>query len=147
MFERTVSSKGVCPCRSTPIFESVAATGDRPEHALLSLLFAEPRTLPLRIRNHFATCGSKTIVVQVEHGKVPVVHEEGHDRVDAASAEGVVGKVELVEQGVRCKGVAEHTERKWDLVDEPAGQHVGKVSDLCWQGRFVELLHSMNDEI
>jgi hypothetical protein len=112
VLERTVSGEGVCPCRETPILESVAATGGLPERAVLALLFTEPCPLPQRIRNRFAACGSEPIVVKLEDGKAPVVREEGHDGIDAASAEGVVGEVEFVEGGVRLEGVAERTECK-----------------------------------
>jgi hypothetical protein len=141
-----MGSEGVCSCGGSPVLQPVTATCDCPKGALLPLLLAEPRTLLQRIRDHFATYGSEPVVVKLEHGKAMAVCEERHDEVDAASAAGVVGEVELVRRGVRFKGVAERTERKWDLVDEPVGQHVGKVGDLCWQGRLVELLHITNDE-
>jgi hypothetical protein len=61
------------------------------------------------------------------------MREEGHDGVDTASAESIVGEVELVEGGVRFEGVAECSKSEGDLGDEPAGEDVGKVGDLCWQ--------------
>jgi hypothetical protein len=57
---------------------------------------------------------------------------------------GVVGEVELVEGGVRFEGVAESSEREWDFGDEPAGEHVGEVGDLCCQCGLVGLLHGIN---
>jgi hypothetical protein len=62
------------------------------------------------------------------------VCEKGHDGVDAASAESIVGEVELVEGGVLLRGIAERTERKGDLGDETTREDVGEVGDLCWWG-------------
>jgi hypothetical protein len=62
------------------------------------------------------------------------VSEQGDDRVDATSAEGVVGEVELVEGGVRFEGVAESSESEGDFGDESVGEDVGKVGNLCWWG-------------
>jgi hypothetical protein len=134
VLERAVDGEGVCPCGGTPIFELVAATRDRPERALLPLLLAEPRTLPQRICNHFAFRRAQTVIVQLEDGKAPAVWKKGHDEVDAASAESIVGEVELVEGGVLLRGVAERTERKGDLGDETTREDVGEVGDLCWWG-------------
>jgi hypothetical protein len=62
------------------------------------------------------------------------VAEEGDEGVNAASAEGVVGQVELVEGGVLLEGVAESSESEGDLGDETTGEDVGKIGNLCWRG-------------
>jgi hypothetical protein len=72
------------------------------------------------------------------------VREERYDGVDAASTEGVVGEIGLVQQSVRFEGVAESSESEWDLGDETAGEYAGEVGDLCWQGGLVRLLHGIN---
>jgi hypothetical protein len=105
-------------------------------HVTVRSMFSFPScvlslALPQCIRDHLAPCGPETIVVQFEHGKAPAVREKGHDGVDAASAESVVGEVELVEGGVLLEGVAERTERKGDLGDETTREDAGEVGDLC----------------
>jgi hypothetical protein len=76
VLERAVSSEGVCPCGGTPVLQPVTATGDRLERAFLPLLLAEPRTLLQRIRDHFAACRAKTVIIQLEDGKALVMREE-----------------------------------------------------------------------
>jgi hypothetical protein len=134
VLERAVGGEGVCPCCGTSVLQSVLSAGDRPEGALLALLRAEPRALPQRIRDPFAPSGPQAAVIQLEDGKAPLVCEKGHDGVNAASAESMVGEVELVERGVLLRAVAERTERKEDLGDETTREDVGEVGDLRWWG-------------